>query len=516
MKIRKIFAAIAAAAMAVSATACASSTNSSSTADSSAADSSAADSSTPAATADAASTADASSAGDDSSAAEIPADKVYNIGICQLVQHEALDAATQGFKDAITEELGDKVTFDEQNAQGDSNTCSTIITDFVSKNVDLILANATPALQAASAGTSDIPILGTAVTEYGVALDLDDFDGTVGGNISGTSDLAPLEDQAAMLNELFPDAKNVGLVYCSAEANSQYQVDTVKAALEELGYSCEYYAFSDSNDLASVCQKAADDQEKIMAKMDQNGEVMGKWNTTIMVLSRDKEDYNSRCDRVKNVASILGCKIRVLSNLQREGYQQISPTYPQIKRIQETSSRYFPVSTFVGGFPFSSGGFNDGKGFYLGKNSSGGLILLDLWKRGSSRTNSNITIVGGSGSGKSTAIKHIIASEYARGTKIIVIDPESEYKDMCYNPLFEGNWIDVAGGKGGLINPLQIRPVPPDTDDENAEPQENDSIGDLAIHLKTLQTFFRLYIPSMDDRLRALLDQALVELYHKF
>ena len=110
------------------------------------------------------------------------------------------------------------------------------------------------------------------------------------------------------------------------------------------------------------CQKAADDQEKIMAKMDQNGEVMGKWNTTIMVLSRDKEDYNSRCDRVKNVASILGCKIRVLSNLQREGYQQISPTYPQIKRIQETSSRYFPVSTFVGGFPFSSGGFNDGKG----------------------------------------------------------------------------------------------------------------------------------------------------------
>ena len=175
------------------------------------------------------------------------------------------------------------------------------------------------------------------------------------------------------------------------------------------------------------------------------------------------------------------------------------------------------MSTFVGGFPFSSGGFNDGKGFYLGKNSSGGLILLDLWKRGSSRTNSNITVVGGSGSGKSTAIKHIIASEYARGTKIIVIDPEGEYKDMCLNPLFEGSWIDVAGGRGGLINPLQIRPVPPDTDDEStAELQKNESIGDLAVHLKTLQTFFRLYIPSMDDRLRALLDQALVEMYHKF
>ena len=121
-------------------------------------------------------------------------EKTYNIGICQLVQHEALDAATEGFKDAVKEGLGEEnVTFDEQNAQGDSATCSTIINGFVSSNVDLILANATASLQAAAAGTSDIPILGTAVTEYGVALDLSDFDGTVGGNISGTSDLAPLD-----------------------------------------------------------------------------------------------------------------------------------------------------------------------------------------------------------------------------------------------------------------------------------------------------------------------------------
>ncbi len=193
----------------------------------------------------------------------------YTIGICQLVQHEALDAATQGFKDEIVKELGeDAVTFDEQNAQGDSNTCSTIINSFVSNNEDLILANATASLQAAAAGTSDIPILGTAVTEYGVALDLKDFDGTVGGNISGTSDLAPLDEQAAMLQELFPDAKKVGLLYCSAEANSQYQVDTVKAALEELGYTCEYYAFSDSNDLSSVTTTAANDSDVIYVPTD--------------------------------------------------------------------------------------------------------------------------------------------------------------------------------------------------------------------------------------------------------
>jgi len=199
---------------------------------------------------------------------EAPADASYVVGICQLMQHEALDAATQGFKDALTEELGDAVTFDEQNAQGDSNTCSTIVNAFVSSDVDLILANATPALQAAQACTDTIPVLGTSVTEYGVALGIDNFTGTVGNNISGTSDLAPLEEQAAMLQEWFPDAKNVGLLYCSAEANSQYQVDTVKAALEGLGYTCELYSFADSNDLATVCQTAADASDVLYVPTD--------------------------------------------------------------------------------------------------------------------------------------------------------------------------------------------------------------------------------------------------------
>ena len=152
--------------------------------------------------------------------------------------------------------------------KGDSNTCSTIINNFVAEDVDLILANATPALQAAQAGTDTIPVLGTAVTEYGVALGIDDFNGTVGGNISGTADLAPLNEQAAMLKELFPDAKNVGLLYCSAEANSQYQVDTVKAELEKLGYTCEYYAFSDSNDLATIATNAANSCDVIYIPTD--------------------------------------------------------------------------------------------------------------------------------------------------------------------------------------------------------------------------------------------------------
>lgn len=184
------------------------------------------------------------------------ADKTYTVGICQLTQHPALDAATEGFKAALTEKLGDKVSFDEKNASNDSNACSTIVNGFVSKNVDLILANATPALQAAASATTEIPILGTSVTEYGVALKIDDFNGTVGGNISGTSDLAPLDEQAAMIKELVPTAKKVGLVYCSAEQNSLYQVNTVKDELSKLGIDGELYPFSDSNDIASVVTAA--------------------------------------------------------------------------------------------------------------------------------------------------------------------------------------------------------------------------------------------------------------------
>ena len=189
------------------------------------------------------------------------------IGICQLVQHPALDAATQGFKDALSAKMPD-VTFDEQNASGDAVNCATIINTFVSNNVDLILANATPALQAAVAATADIPILGTSITEYGVALGIDDFNGVTGINVSGTSDLAPLNEQAAMVKELFPEAKKVGLLYCSAEANSIYQVKVVGEELGKLGYETEEYAFTDSNDVASVAQSTADSCDVIYIPTD--------------------------------------------------------------------------------------------------------------------------------------------------------------------------------------------------------------------------------------------------------
>ena len=193
---------------------------------------------------------------------------VYHVGICQLVQHVALDAATQGFQDALKDKLGDAVVFDLQNASGDTNTCSTIMNNFVSDNVDLIMANATPALQAAVAATGSIPILGTSVTNYASALDIEDKDGTTGMNVSGTSDLAPLDRQAEMLKELFPDAKKVGILWCSAEPNSKYQADHIREYLEALGYECTDYTFADSNDVASVTQNACDGSDVLYIPTD--------------------------------------------------------------------------------------------------------------------------------------------------------------------------------------------------------------------------------------------------------
>lgn len=203
------------------------------------------------------------------STASADAGKVYNIGICQLVQHDALDAATKGFKDYLTEKLGaDKVKFDEQNAQGDSATCTTICNQFVSSNVDLVMANATASLQAASAATTTIPILATSITDYATALDISDWTGVTGYNISGTSDLAPLDKQAEMLNELFPDVKNIGILYCSAEANSKYQSTTITSYLEKYGYTVKEYTFSDSNDVAGVTQTACDESDVIYVPTD--------------------------------------------------------------------------------------------------------------------------------------------------------------------------------------------------------------------------------------------------------
>lgn len=192
----------------------------------------------------------------------------YTVGICQLVQHDALDAATKGFKDVLKEKLGDDIEFDEQNAANDSATCSTIANRFVSNKVDLIMANATPALQAAASATADIPIVATSITDYATALEISDWTGKTGTNITGSSDLAPLKEQAEMIKELFPNTKKVGILYNSGEANSKYQATEVTKALKDLGIEAKEYTSADSNDLASVTTTACAEVDVIYIPTD--------------------------------------------------------------------------------------------------------------------------------------------------------------------------------------------------------------------------------------------------------
>lgn len=211
----------------------------------------------------------ASAGNSDTDGNKISSGKAYTIGVLQQLEHPALDAATQGFQDALTEKLGaENVTFDVQNAQGEPANCSSIANTFVSNDYDLILANATIALQSSAAATSSIPILGTSVTDYATALELSDWSGTTGTNVSGTSDLAPLDQQEDMLLELFPDAQNVGILYCSAEPNSVYQATEFGKYLKEDGIAFKEYTVSDSNDIASVVQSAVGEVDVIYIPTD--------------------------------------------------------------------------------------------------------------------------------------------------------------------------------------------------------------------------------------------------------
>ena len=182
-------------------------------------------------------------------------DGTYTIGICQLAEHPALDQATEGFKAYLTEKLGDKVVFEEQNAQGEQTNCTTIVNKFVSSGVDLIMANATNAVKAAREATSEIPIVGTSVTDY-AASGLVESNDAPGANVTGASDMNPVDVQVKLMGELLPDVKTVGIVYCSAEENSKLQADEAKTAFEKAGYTVNIYTVADSNEIQTVVSKA--------------------------------------------------------------------------------------------------------------------------------------------------------------------------------------------------------------------------------------------------------------------
>lgn len=265
-------------------------------------------------------------------------------------------------------------------------------------------------------------------------------------------------------------------------------------------------------------EKAAEDGEKIIMQIDREGETVGLMSVSVMPIAKDEKAFKKICRRAESMVSVMKCKMRVIPNLQKESFRHISPSFPTNAKIESILQRIVPISTFVGGFPFASSGFNDGEGYYFAQDTNGGLVIVDTWRRGGDRTNSNFVIMGNSGVGKSTAIKHIILSEFMKGTKVLVVDPESEYKDLCFN--LNGDWINAVGGSAGMINPLQVRPSPRDDEQEKEADRlyrdEGYGMNDLALHMKNLEIFFNLYIPSITDMQRAVLKKCLVELYRNF
>ena len=196
-------------------------------------------------------------------------DGKYVIGICQMTKHPSLDHASEGFKDAVIAALGeDNVVFKEQDAAGEYATCGVVIDGFIAEGVDMILANSTTPLQVAVSATDEIPILGTSITDYAAALNMSEWTGSVEGNVAGTTDLAPLDQQAAVIAELFPEAQNVGLLYCSSEPNSVYQIRIIGEYLADMGYTCTEYAFADVNDMSYVVETACENADVIYIPTD--------------------------------------------------------------------------------------------------------------------------------------------------------------------------------------------------------------------------------------------------------
>lgn len=261
-------------------------------------------------------------------------------------------------------------------------------------------------------------------------------------------------------------------------------------------------------------QVAAEDGERLMIQIDQRGEAVVLMSCMVMPFARDAETMNQTSRKLNSQCAIIRARCRALSHMQQDAYKQLSPYYVSVPEIDRITQRIMPLSTFVGGLPCSSTGYTDNVGSLWAHDTHGGLIIVDPWRREQDHTNSNMVLIGPPGTGKSTAIKSICISEYMRGTKLIFIDPENEYKDLCL--ALGGDWVDM-GGAGGRINPYQVWPVPLDDDNDEETPlygnEQQPGINALALHMMTLDIIHGLYLPDLTDVQKALLKETVEEVY---
>lgn len=306
---------------------------------------------------------------------------------------------------------------------------------------------------------------------------------------------------------------NMEGIICSIHANPTNSGNLIEDISKSMGELQSKISNGGSALMIKRAEQAYQDAEKLIEKIDLEQENIFYITIAIMVIATSKDELERKSKRIQSMIAGSKMKARPVNFIQEEALETASPYGKCPDLIKDMASRNMPVSTLAGAFPFNTSGLNDGKGMLFGKDNAGGIILMDIWKRGEDRTNSNWVIMGQPGTGKSTAVKHIFTNEYSQGTKIIIIDPEREYKDLCEN--LNGQWINCGGGLGGRINPLQVKKAPKD-DEENEEmlyKDDGNGMGDLALHFQTLMTFFNLYLKNLSIQHEALLKLTLEELY---
>ncbi|EEM38464.1 DUF87 domain-containing protein [Bacillus thuringiensis] len=289
-------------------------------------------------------------------------------------------------------------------------------------------------------------------------------------------------------------------------------VNEIRVSMGELGAKIENMGNPVSRERA---QDQYDDAKAILKKIDREQQKVMLMTVVLLVSAEDLDELNTRCRRVESMLAAAGLRARTPMFLQEEGLRTVGPWGMMENRIKDIGARNMPAESVAAGFPFVYSGLNDGEGILLGTDKGGGIILCDFWTRRESRTNSNLTVIGRPGVGKSTAVKKILRGEYGRGTKIIIIDPEDEYGDLARN--MDGDAIDCGGSQESRINPLQIRDVPLDDKDEKEklyEEVEGNNSGPLAYHFQFLRTFFKLYLGNISRRDMSLLEVALEALYN--
>lgn len=259
-------------------------------------------------------------------------------------------------------------------------------------------------------------------------------------------------------------------------------------------------------------EKQAQDAESLIEDLDYKNASIGHMSMLVMPFTENEDKLEDICRSVVNRFSRKNIKLKSLGNIQKEAYKHISPYYVNQPEIDDMLLHIMPLQTLIGGSPMTINIYRDNNGYYFGRTMDGGIISLNLLYRGGERTNGNMFFSGMAGRGKSTVLKHIIESLFMAGVKIVVIDPEREFRDLCRN--LGGTWLDTGGGTA-KINPFQIRPVPMDDDDEHDRLYDSNDNA-MALHMHTLETFFKMYIPSLTDLQRAFVKKAIVELYHKF